>query len=152
GLAREIRRYAAAEEGLRLPEDHRDWILHTRLINANFRVGGPDNAADLLAYAAQRKLPAPLREQALHALLEWRDPKPVDATTGMHRPLDASARPDIAPAVREGLPAVFAAAEGALVGLATRLALDYGAPAPVGLLKEQILDSSAESQSRVSSL
>ncbi len=151
-LAREIRPYTAAEEGLRMPEDHRDWMIHTRLINANFRVGDTANAADLLAYAAQPKLPAILREQALLALLEWREPGPVDAVTGHHRPLDASARADIAAEVKAGLPAVFASADSALVGPATRLALAYGAPAPLELLKEQIFDPSAEIGSRISSL
>lgn len=151
-LAREIRPYASAAEGVRLPSGHRDEILQNRLINANFRLGGAENAADLLAYAAQPKLPAKLREQALLALLEWREPKPVDAVTGHYRPLAAATRADIAEVVKAGLPDVFASAEDALVGHATRLALAYGASAPAALLKEQALDSSADIDSRISSL
>jgi len=151
-LAREIRRYSEAAEGVRMPEGHRDWILHTRLINANFRVGGEENATDLLAYAARTKLPAMLREQALLALLEWKEPKPVDATTGRHRPLPAASRPDITEAVKAGLPSVFTNAEGKLIGLATRVALAYGASAPADLLRKQIIDESAEVDSRIASL
>jgi quinoprotein glucose dehydrogenase len=151
-LAREILRYTGAAQEIRFPEDHRDWILHTRLINANFRVGAVENAAGLLAYAANTALPAILREQALLALLEWREPKPVDPVTGRFRPLDAADRTDITAAVKAGLPAVFAEAEGSLIGLATRLALDYEVPAPAELLKKQVFDDSAAVESRISSL
>lgn len=151
-LAREILQYTGAKPEVRFPEDHRDWILHTRLINANFRVGRVENAASLLAYAAQPALPPILREQALLALLEWKEPTPVDSVTGRFRPLAAADRTDITEAVKAGLPAVFDQAEGSLVGLATRLALAYGAPAPVDLLKRQLLDPKAELDSRISSL
>jgi len=151
-LAREIRQYSGAAQEVRLPEGHRDWMLHTRLINANFRVGASQNAANLLDYAANSALPAVLREQALLALLEWRDPKPVDPVTGRFRPIVAAGRADIAEAVKAGLPAVFAKAGGGLIGLATRLALDYEVPAPAALLREQVFDDSAAADWRISSL
>jgi quinoprotein glucose dehydrogenase len=151
-LADQVKGYASAEAELRLPSDHRDWIIQTRLINANFRVGGNDNAANLLAYAAQTKLPAMLREQALLAIEEWKKPNPVDATNGYYRPLAPESRDDISAAVKEGLPAVFAGAEGGLVGLATRIALAYGIDAPEELLVAQIRDSKAAITSRISSL
>lgn len=151
-LAREIRRYTGTSQDIRFPEDHRDWILHTRLINANFRIGAVENAASLLNYAANSALPLILREQSLLALLEWKEPTPVDSVTGRFRPLDAAARTDITDAVRAGLPAVFAQAEGALIGLATRLALAYEVPAPAELLKKQVFDEAAAVESRISSL
>ena len=151
-LARGLQLYTDAADGLRLPQGHRDTLIQTRLINANFRVGGKEEAARLLAYAAQSKLPAILREQALLALLEWREPTKVDSVTGRFRPLDAAARTDITEAVRAGLPALFTKAEGALVGLATRLALDYNVPAPAELLKAQVFDDAAEAESRINSL
>ncbi|MEX2579616.1 MAG: PVC-type heme-binding CxxCH protein [Verrucomicrobiales bacterium] len=151
-LAEEIVPYAEAAEGLRFPKGHRDWILHTRLLNANFRVGEVENARNVLAYAAQPKLPALLREQALRAILEWPTPHPVDATTGRFRPLDSASRIDITEAVEAELPAVFDKAEGNLVGLATRIALTYGVEAPVELLTEQITDEDAKIDARVDSL
>ncbi len=151
-LAREIRRYSDAAPDVRLPDGHRDWMLHTRLINANFRVGAMENAASLLHYAANPALPPILREQALLALLEWREPKPVDPVTGRFRPMVAAGRADIAEAVKDGLPAVFAEAGGSLIGLATRLALDYEVPAPAALLRDQVFDDSAAADWRISSL
>ncbi|MCB1202678.1 MAG: HEAT repeat domain-containing protein [Verrucomicrobiae bacterium] len=151
-LAREIDRYAVGSPDLIWPSDHRDWMLHTRIINANFRTGSPDRASALLAYAAQPRLPLILREQALLALLEWRRPNPVDAVTGEFRPLAPDSRPDIREPIASGLGAVFDTAEGELLGLATRLALDYGVNAPADLLKAQVLDENAADASRVSSL
>ncbi|NLT72014.1 MAG: c-type cytochrome [Verrucomicrobiaceae bacterium] len=152
-LAAHIQPYAAAAApGPRPPADHRDAIIQTRLINANFRVGKNENAANLLAYAAQTKLPAMLREQALLAIDEWRRPNPVDSTTGHYRPLPPESREDITAAVKAGLPGVFQTAEGPLVGLATRIALTYGVDAPEKLLLTQIRDAASEVSSRVSSL
>jgi len=143
---------AAETAGSPLPTEHRAWLTQTRLINANFRVGGPAEAARLLRYASQKALAPLLREQALLALLEWPNPLPVDATTGRFRPLDPSTRPDISAAIKEHMPAVFATAEGPLLGLATRLALTYKVAAPVDLLLQQIKDEKAASSDRISSL
>lgn len=129
-LAREIKQFTDAGEGAAQPQGPRDWILHTRLINANFRVGAMENADNLLAYAARTNLPAILREQALLALLEWKEPTPVDSVTGRFRPLPAGGRTDITNSVKAGLPAVVANAEGPLADLATRLALAYGLTTP----------------------
>jgi len=151
-LAYQIKAYAAAAPELRLPADHRDWIIQTRLINANFRVGLAENAANLLAYAARTKLPSMLREQALLAIEEWKNPNPVDATNGYYRPLTSESRGDITAAVKAGLPEVFKNADGSLVGLATRIALTYGVDAPEGLLVAQIRDAKIALASRISSL
>lgn len=151
-LAAHIKAYSTAAPGLRLPSDHRDAIIQTRLINANLRVGKTENAADLLTYASQTKLPAMLREQALLAIDEWRQPNPVDSTSGHYRPLRPESREDISDAVRSGLPNVFETAEGILIGLATRIALTYGVDAPEDLLLAQIRDTTSEISSRVSSL
>lgn len=133
-------------------QGHREWIQHTRIINANFRVGAPANASHLLTYASQKEVPSLLREQALLALLEWAEPKPVDSTNGAYRPLDPSKRSEISPVVIEKISDVFATAEGNLIGLATRLALKHGAEAPVELLTQQIQDSEAALEARVGSL
>lgn len=151
-LAREIEAYASATPGVRMPGDHRDWIIQTRLINANFRLGQPENASRLLAYASQSGLPQILREQALFAILEWPDPNPVDSTNGNFRPLSQGSRADITATVKTKLPDVFTNAEGSLLGLATRVALAYGVDAPVELLKAQVSNEKTDVNSRISSL
>lgn len=151
-LADQIKAYATAAPEFRLPADHRDWIIQTRLINANFRVGQNENAANLLAYATQAKIPAMLREQALLAIDEWTHPNPVDATNGAYRPLTPESRGDITAAIKAGLPELFKQADGSLVGLATRIALTYGVDAPEDLLLAQIQDEKIPLVSRLSSL
>ncbi len=151
-LAEEIIPYTSGGEGGEVPEDHRDWMIHTRLINANFRLGNPENAANLLAYAANPSLPSILREQALKAVIEWPNPTPVDPTTGRYRPLDPEARPDISETIRYRLPAVFEHADGNLVGLSTEIALTYGVEAPVQLLIEQITNTDVDLEARIKSL
>ncbi len=134
------------------PKDHRDWILHTRLINANFRLGGGNQARNLLAYAANETLPALLREQALLALLEWRQPGPIDAVTGRPLGLDPKKRADLKDVVAESMPRIFTHAQGAVLGLATRLALDWQAPVPEELLLSQLRDPSVETTARIDAL
>ncbi|MDF1656916.1 MAG: HEAT repeat domain-containing protein [Verrucomicrobiales bacterium] len=151
-LAKVIDPLITGAEGSVFPEGHRDWIIQTRIINANFRVGAPENAARLLKYAAQTKLPALLREQALHAILEWKEPTSVDSTNGFYRPLDPASRVDITAAVEANLPAVFEIADGNLIGLATEIALEYGVEAPVELLTQQITDEKAEVAARIKSM
>lgn len=151
-LAAEIEAYAAASSEVEMPEDHRDWIIQARLINANFRLGQLENAKRLLSYAAQEKLPEILREQALKALEEWPEPTPVDPTTGFYRPLDVDSRVDISKTVQEGIGPVFDSASGKLLGITTRVALQYHAEAPVDLLTKQVIDENADSDSRVGSL
>lgn len=151
-LADEIIPYAEAAEGIELPEGHRDWIIQTRLINANFRVGEPENAMNLLAYAAEPSLPEILREQALRAIIEWPTPSPVDSTTGQYRPIDPETRPDISKSIKSGLPAVFEHAKGNLIGLSTEIALSCGVEAPVELLTTQITDEDAGLDARIKSL
>ncbi len=151
-LAKEIMPFVEGEESARWPQDHRDIIIQTRLINANFREGTSEAAGRLVRYAAQNKLPAVLREQALLALSEWKNPKPVDSTDGSYRPIDPATREDITEAVQNALPTVFDTADGNLVGIATRIALEYGVAAPVELLIAQITDEKVDLDSRVASL
>lgn len=134
------------------PENHRDILTHTRIINANFRAGAPEHASHLLAYAANTSLPMILREQALKAIQEWKQPKPVDSTNGFYRPLDPAKRSDISEAVKGNLQPVFDTAEGNLISLATGIALEYGAEAPEELLVKQISDEKADLDARIGSL
>jgi len=151
-LAKEIIPFIEGEDSARWPRDHRDAIIQTRIINANFREGSAESATRLIKYAAQTKLPAMLREQALLAVTEWKNPMPVDSTDGSYRPIDPETRADISEAVKSSLHSVFDTAEGTIVGLATRIALEYGVPAPVELLINQITDDKAELESRIASL
>ena len=151
-LAEKIEPFAAATGEVKMPEDHRDWMIQTRLINANFRLGKAENANRLLEYAAQPKLPEVLREQALKAIAEWPEPTAVDPTVGYHRPLDPATRGDISEIVKDQMPAVFRTVNGKLLALATEIALQYDAKVPVDLLTQQIKDGAADLDARIGSV
>lgn len=133
-LAREIEKYTQAADSVTTPENHRDLFIQTRLINANFRLGQPQHATRLLAYAATPALPDLCREQALRAIAEWPHPTPVDPTVGIHRPLHPDQRADISQAVKAALPTLLQTASGDLLALTIQIGLAYGADVPGELL------------------
>ncbi|MBL9151669.1 MAG: HEAT repeat domain-containing protein [Verrucomicrobiales bacterium] len=151
-LAAELDKYVGVTDGDDLPRDHRDQIIQLRLINANFRLGQPENATRLLAYAANARLPELVRDQALLAIGEWSAPTAVDATVGIHRPLSPASRADIAAAVKAGLPAVVASAEGHLLARAIEIGLQYGTDLPTELLTKQLTQADADLDVRIESL
>ena len=63
--------------------------LFRRVINANFRLGGPGNAAALAGMAIQPALAENLRIEALDALGDWAAPSKKDRVTGAWNPIPA---------------------------------------------------------------
>ena len=63
---------------------HAVWF---RAINAHYRLGGPDNAAAVARFAADRAAPEEGRIEALHQLAEWTAPSGRDRVMGLWRPL-----------------------------------------------------------------
>jgi quinoprotein glucose dehydrogenase len=100
--------------------------LLSRVLNANFRIGEPDDAARLARFAARDDLPEPLRLDALHLLARWASPPPEDYVTGERltlTPHDPGAARDALEAVWPKLasdnhPGVLAAARQARAALA----------------------------------
>ena len=80
-----------------------DEALTVRVLNANFRVGQPENATALAAFAAREEAKPALRVDALGLLGFGRTPPATDYVTGS--PQATTAR-DTAPA-REALRAVL---------------------------------------------
>lgn len=56
-----------------------------RAINANLRVGQPENLENLIAYATNRTTPAAMRAEAISALSTWAKPSPLDRVDGRYR-------------------------------------------------------------------
>ena len=59
--------------------------LLRRAINANFRVGRPEDAERLARYAARKDAPEDMRATALACLALWTQPPVLDAVEGRHR-------------------------------------------------------------------
>ena len=73
-----------------------DEALQLRIINARHRLGRPEDAVALAAFAASNDVPRELRREALSQLSDWTDPFQRDRLVGVYRPLDSR---DAAPAV-----------------------------------------------------
>ena len=77
--------------------------LMFRVLNAQFRLGKPENAAALAAYAANPAAPAKLRAEAVSQLALWPTPPARDRVVGIFRPLPEKTR-DASVAVKVLLP------------------------------------------------
>jgi quinoprotein glucose dehydrogenase len=63
-----------------------------RVLNTHFRMGRPENAAALAAFAARTDAPAKLRAEALAQLSLWPQPPQRDRLVGIYRPLPEKSR------------------------------------------------------------
>ncbi len=63
-----------------------------RVLNAHFRLGQPENAAALAAYAARPDAPARMRAEALAQLALWPAPPQRDRLVGVYRPFATPTR------------------------------------------------------------
>jgi len=70
-----------------LPRGAASEPLMRRAINANFRLGGKENAAALVKVVTNDKASPLMRSEALAALGDWTKPGPRDRVTGFWRPL-----------------------------------------------------------------
>jgi quinoprotein glucose dehydrogenase len=96
-----------------------------RVINANFRLGQPEHASALAAFAARSDAPARLRAEAIAQLALWPKPPQRDRLVGIYRPLPVKTRDrDIAvKALQPILPALLAANTPSIVQTAALNAL-----------------------------
>ncbi len=81
--------------------------LYYRALNANFRLGKPENAAMIAVFAARADVPESLRVEALHQLGEWARPSGRDKIVGLWRPLEPRPAHVAAEALRPALGGIF---------------------------------------------
>ena len=104
--------------------------LIRRVLNANFRVGQPENAEALAAFAAgapnsnsahaDREISAPeYRAEALLMLGQWATPSPRDKVLGLYRPLDARDPQPAADALAKHFDSLLDAKKPTVVQVAT---------------------------------
>jgi quinoprotein glucose dehydrogenase len=87
----------------------REWttFMLRRLTHSAFRLGGEKNAARVVAIAANEKLPAEARAEALRLLALWANPYPVDQSTGHWSPLPARDAKELRPSLSAALPTLL---------------------------------------------
>ena len=69
--------------GLKAGDEHTQW----RVVNANFRIGNPENASRLAKFSIQSGQPEWLRKEAILDLGNWETPSFRDRLTGLPAPL-----------------------------------------------------------------
>lgn len=84
-----------------------DDALVRRCLNANFRLGGKEQASRLCLFVTQANRSADRRLQALDHLSNWGNPSPIDAVIGQHRLIGKRTNQDAANAVRQNLALVM---------------------------------------------
>jgi quinoprotein glucose dehydrogenase len=84
-----------------------DDALIRRVLNANYRLGSPENAAAVAAFAARPDAPEAMRLEALDMLANWAKPSNRDRVLGMWRPLSERPAADAASALRTNLAGIF---------------------------------------------
>ena len=87
----------------------REWttFMLRRLTHSAFRLGGEANAARVVAIAANQKLPAEARAEALRLLALWANPYPVDQSTGHWAPLPARDAKELRASLSAALPTLL---------------------------------------------
>ncbi len=93
-----------------LAEERVDAVVVRRAIAANHRLGTPEAASRLVAFARRADAPSSLRALALDALAEWAQPSARDRVLDLWRPIPARGA--------DAAVAALAAAQNALLGLA----------------------------------
>lgn len=127
-----------------------DDALLRRVLNANYRLGGEENANAIAAFAARKEAPDNLRLEALAMLRSWDKPSPKDRVLNFWRPLPARQREPAAAALRNNLPGIFSGAprvqaEGAKV--AAELGIKEVGPALFALLADKAQPSQVRADS-----
>jgi quinoprotein glucose dehydrogenase len=130
--------------------EHYD-ALFRRVLNANFRLGTPDAAAALAAYAGRRDAPEDLRIEALEMLSQWARPSPRDRVLGSWRPLDERDASIAAAALRTQLAPIFSGAP-AVRRKAAEVASKLGVKEVVPELVKLLNDTRADAPARAAAL
>jgi quinoprotein glucose dehydrogenase len=92
--------------------------LWRRVLNANFRLGGAEQAAALAQAAARSDLPESPRVLALEMLADWGDPSGRDRVVGLWRPIASRSSQPAVDALRSRFAGLLASAPTAVINAA----------------------------------
>lgn len=123
-----------------------------RTLNANFRIGGKENAERVLNYALRMDAPIALRTEALTLVKLWSNPPPLDRVDGRVRGLEARSPEIITGVALPYLDALMALKEPALKSTAIQIAILYRLPVPAKAAAAVAMDSKASAEVRVETL
>ena len=99
-------------------------LLH-RILNANFRIGGPTAATTIATVAADQRQPAAMRIEAVEMLGTWAEPGKLDRVMNRYAPLDDRPTDDAVAAFGKHLGQIFVGSDKQLsTAIAAAVALD----------------------------
>ena len=122
------------------------------MANANFRIGGPENAQALAEIASGADYPEAIRAQALEMLGEWAKPSGRDKVMGLWRPLSPRPAGPAADALRPKLEPLLASAPGTLRQAAIRAASSLAMKEAGPLLSVVVTDRNSTDAGRAEAL
>jgi quinoprotein glucose dehydrogenase len=131
----DLPKLAALVESPNLPEG----VLY-RALNANFRLGKPENAKALARFASRDDAPARLRAEAVEMLGEWAKPARRDRVTGLTQDLGTRPEQVAVEVFKTHLGGIFAGPNKVrqeATRVATRLGIKEVAPVLLGLLRDR---------------
>lgn len=111
--------------------------LLRRVLNANYRLGGPRRAEALARFAAHESAPEAMRLEALRMLAAWAAPSAKDRVLNMWRPIPPRSADEAVGALRAALPRIFSgspAVKNEAAKVAAQLGLREVVPELRGLL------------------
>lgn len=129
--------------------------LQRRIVAANYRQGGDDNARAMIAMAGDKSLSASVRENALHGLRLWEKAIETDPVLGHYRPQAVKDRPmaRLGSAIASELKQFLATEQPAnLTALALKLADESGVQLEESTLRAQIGNAKLDAEVRVAAL
>ncbi|QDT44626.1 Quinoprotein glucose dehydrogenase B precursor [Gimesia alba] len=125
--------------------------LLRRVMNANFRLGGAENAAAVAKIAADSKVPEALRLEAIEELSQWNEPSPLDRVLGRWQPIENRKPIELTGIVGPIVPDLFQSSEKVKTA-GTGLAEKYGIKAAAPMLAKMVADTKRPVDVRVASL
>ncbi|HYG73944.1 MAG TPA: PVC-type heme-binding CxxCH protein [Planctomycetota bacterium] len=123
-----------------------------RVINANFRLGTPQHAAALAAYAARADAPGKGRAGALQLLASWPQPSQRDLIVGLYRPLQPRDEKVAADALRKTLPEILRSAPAEVRKAAFEAAEKFKIKEAAPVLFELVANEKLAPDTRVAAL
>ena len=129
--------------------------VQRRIVAANYRQGGDDNARKLMAMAGDTSLAASIREAALHGLRLWEKTIDTDPVLGHYRPQvnKERAMAKLGNAIGGDLKKFLAETQPAnLTALVLKLADESGVQLEESTLRAQISNTGLEAEVRVAAL
>jgi putative heme-binding domain-containing protein len=124
-------------------------LVARRAINAGLRVGTPDAAARLLAFALRETAPREMREAALITLRSWKNPPKLDLVDGYARALQPAAIDDV---LTPRLDALLALGDPGLKTLAIEIMIAHRLKARPEHVLAIVTDEDAAGELRAQSL